>query len=133
MTEGKDAWEVLGTNDFELWFKALPVEDAKAVYRVVGLLREKGPTLPMPYSSGINGSRHPEMRELRVRSGRRYIRILYAFDAMRRAILLVGGDKRGQKRWYEESIRRADDLWAEWKEQVEAELRAGTGPHQKER
>lgn len=55
------------------------------------------------------GSRR--MRELRVqRQGRPY-RVLYAFDPRRTAILLIGGDKTGQDRWYDEHVPRADDLY----------------------
>jgi len=62
-------------------------------------------------SSGINGSRHSHMRELRVQVQGRPFRILYAFDPKRVAILLVGGDKTGNDRWYEVNIPIADRLY----------------------
>ncbi len=61
----------------------------------------------MPYNDSIEGSRHPNMKELRAGS----MRALFAFDPLRRAIVLVGGDKRDDwTGWYERSIPRADDL-----------------------
>jgi len=51
------------------------------------------------------------MRELRVQSGGRPIRILYAFDPRRSAILLIGGDKSGDKRFYDRLIPVADSLY----------------------
>src|SRR5215471_4753107 len=75
------------------------------------LLMEQGPKLPFPHSSGIAGSRHTHMRELRVQSGGRPIRVFYAFDPRRSAILLIGGDKAGNKRFYEEMIATADRLY----------------------
>lgn len=75
------------------------------------LLEEKGPSLPFPFSSGINGSRHEHMRELRVQNRDNPLRIFYAFDPRRTAILLIGGDKTGQNRFYEEMVPRADALY----------------------
>lgn len=77
----------------------------------VDLLTEHGPQLDHPHSSKINGSRHAHMRELRVQSGGRPLRIFYAFDARRSAILLIGGDKTGDKRFYDRMIPVADELY----------------------
>jgi hypothetical protein len=51
------------------------------------------------------------MRELRIQHEGRPYRTLYAFDPRRCAILLLGGDKTGRDRWYEENIPRADRLY----------------------
>jgi hypothetical protein len=51
------------------------------------------------------------MRELRVQHGGKPLRILYAFDPRRTGILLLGGDKTGNSRWYDEQIPRADALY----------------------
>jgi hypothetical protein len=75
------------------------------------LLIEQGPQLPFPYSSGINGSQHAHMRELRVQSGGRPLRVFYAFDPRRSAILLIGGDKTGDDRFYERMVPIADQLY----------------------
>lgn len=81
------------------------------VAAIVMLLEEKGPKLPFPYSSGIQNSRHDHMRELRVQSGGKPVRIFYAFDPRRTAILLIGGDKTGDDRFYERMIPAADNLY----------------------
>lgn len=65
----------------------------------VELLMERGPQLRFPHSSGIEGSKHQHMRELRVQSGGDPIRIFYAFDPRRTAILLIGGEKTGNDRF----------------------------------
>lgn len=75
-----------------------------------------GPRLPFPYSSWIEGSRHSHMRELRVQSSGRPLRVFYAFDPRRVAILLTGGDKTGDDRFYERMIPlapvgRRKQLW----------------------
>jgi hypothetical protein len=77
----------------------------------VSLLQELGPTLTMPHSSGIEMSRHKHMRELRIQHEGRPYRVLYAFDPRRTAILLIGGDKTGKDRWYEEFVPRGDAIY----------------------
>lgn len=77
----------------------------------VQLLEQLGPHLGFPHSSGVGGSKFPHLRELRVQHQGRPLRILYAFDPRRSAILLLGGDKTGDDRWYNEQIPVADRLY----------------------
>ena len=102
--------EVLGTDEFEKWFLDLNESDSIAVARVVGLLEAKGTALGFPYSSSITGSQYP-LRELRVQSRGRPLRVFYAFDPLRQAVLLLGGDKTGDNRFYVKMIPRAEALW----------------------
>lgn len=51
------------------------------------------------------------MRELRIQHQGRPLRVLYAFDPRRIAILLLGGDKTGKDRWYEDVVPEADRLY----------------------
>jgi hypothetical protein len=82
--------------------------------RAVGLLETKGPQLPFPHSSGIENSRHAHMRELRVQRGGDPYRVFYAFDPRRTAILLIGGNKAGNDRFYDTMIPIADRLYDEY-------------------
>ncbi len=77
----------------------------------VSLLQELGPILRMPHSSGVDMSRHAHMREPRIQHQGRPYRVLYAFDPRRVAFLLIGGDKTGNNRWYEEFVPRADAIY----------------------
>ena len=73
------AWDVEASDEFVQWWDDLDAREQKSIEFVVGLLEEAGPTLKMPYSSGVETSRHSHMRELRIQhDGRRY-RVLYAF------------------------------------------------------
>ncbi|WP_437634418.1 type II toxin-antitoxin system RelE/ParE family toxin [Sorangium sp. So ce854] len=105
--------EVIVTDEFEAWYNSLNEQDSDAVYRVVGLLESLGVCLEHPHSSALKGSQYA-MRELRVQSGGRPLRILYAFDPKRQAVLLLGGDKTGKDRFYEEMIPKAEQLWREY-------------------
>ena len=107
------AWEVEVTDEWLAWFESLSEREQDDVAAVVGVLEARGPQLPYPYSSGITASAHSRMRELRIQSGGRPLRSLYAFDPRRTAILLVGGSKSGDDRWYDQAIPEADRLYAE--------------------
>lgn len=93
------AWEVEYTDQFGQWWQALLESQQDAVAARVELLTEYGPELAYPYFSDIRGSRHGGMRELRVQSGGRPLRVFNAFDPRRTSILLIGGDKTGNDRF----------------------------------
>lgn len=105
------SWDVEHTDEFEGWFVELAEADQDAIDFTVDLLIAQGSQLRFPHSSGINNSRHSHMRELRVQSEGKPLRIFYAFDPRRSAILLIGGDKTGDDRFYERMIPVADDLY----------------------
>ena len=105
------AWEVEVTDEFKAWWDSLDEFEQASVSAVVRLLVEYGPSLPFPYSSKVLGSRHSAMREMRVQHRGKSYRLLYIFDPRRTAILLVGGDKTGHDRWYEQNVPLADDLY----------------------
>jgi len=115
------AWDVEGTDDFAGWFTDLTEKEQVSVGRIVELLVEHGPSLPFPYSSGVESSRHRQMRELRIQHEGRPYRVLYAFDPRRAAILLLGGDKSGKDRWYEDHVPKADDLYDEYLRELKKE------------
>lgn len=106
-------WTVEYTDELGAWWDALDEAEQESVDASVRLLEERGPQLAFPHSSGIEGSRHSHMRELRIQHAGRPYRILYAFDPRRAAILLIGGDKTGKDRWYQEHIPVADRLYDE--------------------
>lgn len=103
-------WEVEYTDELGVWWESLTESEQESVDVSVRLLEERGPSLGFPHTSGIQGSRHSHMRELRVQHEGRPYRILYAFDPRRCVILLIGGDKTGDDRWYEVHVPWADKL-----------------------
>jgi hypothetical protein len=105
------AWEVEYTHEFGEWWESLSEEEQESVAAHVQLLQDRGPSLPFPYSSGIQGSKHGHMRELRIQHQGSPYRVLYAFDPRRTAILLIGGNKTGNDRWYDEYVSLADKLY----------------------
>jgi hypothetical protein len=109
------------TDEFGHWYEALDARVQDDIDRVVGLLEARGPNLPHPYSSGISGARRRHLRELRVQSAGRAYRIFYAFDPRRVAILLIGGVKGGDKRFYEVMVAQAERLYEAYLEELRRE------------
>ena len=114
-------FEVEYTDEFGDWWGTLSEHEQDDVAAAVELLADKGPTLPFPYSSGIEGSKHSHMRELRIQHAGKPYRVLYAFDPRRAVILLFGGDKTGNDRWYKEFVPIADALYDQHVEELKKE------------
>lgn len=114
-------WEVEFHPACETWADDLPQQDREALLAATRVLASEGPTLGRPLVDTIEGSRHANMKELRPGStGRTEIRLLFAFDRARRAILLVGGDKSDDwSGWYDTNIPIADDRFDEHQRQIE--------------
>jgi len=115
------AWEVEFTDEFEEWWHTLTETEQGKVDARANLLMERGPNLGFPFSSQVKSSRFPEMRELRAQAGGDPLRMLYAFDPRRTAILLVAGDKTGDDRWYDTNVPIADRLFGEHLRTIEKE------------
>jgi hypothetical protein len=107
------AWEVEYTGEFGAWWDGLSIGEQTDVRAVVGLLEEKGTALRRPHVGTISSSKHANMKELVVQHAGRPYRVLFAFDPRRTGILLIGGDKTGKDRWYEEFVPIADGLYDE--------------------
>lgn len=66
-------WNVECTDEFGAWWEEVTESEQEAIAASVGLLEAKGPQLGFPHSSGISGSRHDHLRELRIQhAGRPY-------------------------------------------------------------
>jgi len=111
----RQTWEVEFHPACEAWADNLPQEDKEALLASKRVLASEGPTLGRPLVDTIVSSRHANMKELQPGStGRTEIRVLFAFDRARRAILLVGGDKSDDwSGWYDTNIPIADDRFDE--------------------
>jgi hypothetical protein len=93
-------WTVLFDEEFAAWLDGLDVETRRVLLAHVVLLREHGPNLGRPQVDTLKGTQFPNLKELRVQ---------HRGDPWRAAILLVGGNKGGDKRWYKKHIRIAEE------------------------
>lgn len=112
------SWILLLHDDFEPEFAGLDDAVQNALLVDAGLLERFGPALGRPYVDTLKGSKHRNMKELRIRTADGVWRFAFAFDPRRRAVILVGGDKSGvaRDRFYRPLIKRADDRFDRWLE-----------------
>jgi hypothetical protein len=115
------AWDIEFTDTFGEWWEGLTLEEQDSIAMVVDLLEEYGPVLRRPYSDVVVMSKHPNMKELRIQHAGRPYRVLYAFDSRRTAVLLIGGEKTGDNRWYEKFVPQADKLFDAHLAELESE------------
>jgi hypothetical protein len=94
----------------------LDVQDSIAM--VLDVLEAQGAALGRPYVDTIKGSDFTNMKELRVQHDGDPYRLLFAFDPNRQAVVLIGGNKRGDKRWYDVNIPIADRRFREYLEET---------------
>jgi len=104
------AWEVIFQSDFEPEFDELPLTVQDEINANIEVLEMIGPRLGRPRVDTLKGSRHANMKELRFNAANGVWRVAFAFDPLRRAVLLVAADKVGtsQRRFYRQLIRKAD-------------------------
>ena len=106
-------WDVEYTAEFGQWWETMDEDERESIVAGVKLLRQMGPLLGRPYADTVKASRHSNMKELRTQHRGRPLRTFDAFDPRRRAILLIGGDKTGDDRFYDRMIPLADRLYDE--------------------
>lgn len=114
-------WNVIFDPDFRIWFYQQEQGLQDEILAVIEILEESGPKLGRPRVDTIKASTFNNMKELRIQYQGEPWRILFVFDPKRQAILLVGGNKTGNKRWYKENIPIADRRYEEYLETLEEE------------
>jgi hypothetical protein len=113
------------SDEFRDWYEIELDEDEQfSVARVVRLLAEEGPALPYPQSTAIANSRMHHMRELRIQHQGRPYRVLYAFDPTRAGYLMLGGEKTGDDRWYQQMIPKAEAIYRQHLREIEEKERS---------
>lgn len=113
-------WEI-NYKYIEDWLDTQCDETVALVFAALEVLRDKGPSLGRPLVDTITGSKLPNMKELRPAStGSSEVRILFAFDPIRQAVMLLAGDKSKGKRgrqkwsgWYKTAIPEAERIYRE--------------------
>lgn len=114
-------WKVVTTAEFRHWWSGLDGRVREAVWHDVRVLEIDGPRARRPVVDTVAGSRHSNMKELRTRHDGMQLRVFFAFDPWRRAVLLIGGDKSGDERFYGRMIPSADAIFDRYLRELESE------------
>jgi hypothetical protein len=106
-------WTVEITEQFERWWEALSEEERVSVDGMIRVIEARGPALGPPYAFETPGSRHLQLRHLKVPHERRYICVLYIADESRTAVVLLTGTTTGSADdpCPPEDIERADSVY----------------------
>ncbi|MCL2831970.1 MAG: type II toxin-antitoxin system RelE/ParE family toxin [Treponema sp.] len=81
------------------------------------MLEEYGPQLPRPHADTLKGSSLSNLKELRSQTENHLYRVAFIFDKERKALLLIGGDKKGknEKRFYRNLIKNAEEIYRQYR------------------
>ncbi len=114
-------WNIKFDPDFKIWLDQQEQGLRDETFAVLIVLEELGPKFGRPRVDTLKGSAFQNMKELRIQYKGRPWRILFAFDPKRQAVLLVGGNKTGNERWYKENIPIADKRYGKYLETLKEE------------
>jgi hypothetical protein len=105
-------WAIDYTKEYESWFTGLEKEHKIAITAKVLLLSEFGPNLARPYVDTIQGSKYPNLKELRIQHKNAVFRVLFIFNKKRNGWLLIGGNKKGKNEedFYKKLVKEAEGL-----------------------
>jgi hypothetical protein len=102
-------WQTKRTDEFNEWLETLSETERKRVSASIERLKALGPGSGRPLVDSVAGSKHSNMKELRATQT---LRVFFAFDQRRKAVLLIGGDKAGKtRRFYRQMIAKADRIY----------------------
>lgn len=113
-------WNVIFSPYFSEWFASLDVDEQDSIYHGLQLIEQLGPHLGRPNADTIKGSKLSNLKELRIQHAGKPYRAFYVFDPIRQAVMLCGGDKTGDKRFYKKMIPLAETIYDEYlQEQIQ--------------
>ena len=105
-------WTLVYLDEFDDWLEDQEINLQDEVDAALGLLEEFGPSLGRPRVDTLCDSKLPNLKELRIQFKGAPIRILFVFDPKRQGVIILGGDKSGDERWYKRNIPVAENLYA---------------------
>lgn len=114
-------WKVVTLEEFRYWYDGQDDGSKEEVAGYLRTLQQYGPSLGRPFVDTLKGSTLPNLKELRFEYKRAPIRILFAFDPKQQCVVILGGDKSKDKRWYKINIPKAEKLYRKHLETLERE------------
>lgn len=114
-------WETFFDDDFFVWFQEQEEKLREEILAHTFLLKKLGPHLGRPKVDTLENTSIKNLKEIRIQYKGEPWRVLFAFDPKRRAILLVGGNKSGDKRWYKTNILIAEKRFKNYLKNMEKE------------
>ncbi len=128
------SWKIVGLDPYNIWFKKQIEPVQERILALYLILTEEGPELDRPHVGAIENSQFRQMKELIIPHDGHEYRIFFAFDKERKAVLLLGGDKKPagtyDDAFYDRNVPKADALFQAHLDRVEARKKAEKQQHQ---
>lgn len=112
-------FKLIYAQEFTEWLLSLDDDTFDDVEAMLELLKKYGYNLNRPYADTIKGSKLTNLKELRIQSNGKPLRAFFVFDPLRQAVVLCGGDKTGDKRFYKKMIPLAQSIYQSYLDQLE--------------
>jgi hypothetical protein len=114
------AWEIVTVEYFDDWFLGLNASEQQDVLAAILVLEQFGPALGRPFVDSLKGTKKVKnLKELRVQHKGKPFRVFFAFDPLRQAVMLCGGDKTGDKHFYKTMIPVAEREFLNYLQELE--------------
>lgn len=107
-------YELVFTDEFKGWLESLTEAEQDDVVASLVVLRQEGHQLGRPHADTVYSKKMTNLKELRIQHGGKPYRAFFVFDPSRRAIMLCGGDKTGDKRFYKKMIPIAEKIYKQY-------------------
>ncbi len=107
-------WKVIQCTEFFEEFKTLPTGLQDEILIHQEMLSIFGPHLGRPTVDTLKSSNIPNLKEIRLSWSRQPYRFFFVFDPLRRAVVLVGGCKSGDKHFYKRLIPVAEARYRQY-------------------
>jgi len=104
-------WIITRSKEIATWIAKLDDDSKEAILKRLIILQNIGPSLGRPYVDTVKQSKYKNMKEMRIQTKEHVLRIFFAFDPKRQIVLLIGGDKRNDKNFYDRMIQKADQIY----------------------
>lgn len=104
-------YEIILAPQFEDWLESLTQAEQDDVLAALMILRQYGHQLGRPHADTLKDSKLTNLKELRVQHAGKPYRAFYVFDPYRQAVMLCGGDKTGDKRFYKRMMPIAESIY----------------------
>ena len=110
-------WKVDTTEEYDAWFLEQGEDGQVSIQTKVEFLKIYGPHLPRPFADTLKGSKLNNLKELRTQTTDHVFRVAFLFDEERKAVLLIGGDKKGknEKKFYQNLIKQAEKIYQQYR------------------
>lgn len=107
-------YNIVLTEYFIDWYNSLTDDEQDTIQANIIILKQYGYQLGRPKADTIHGSKLTNLKELRIQHEGRPYRAFFIFDPKRNAVLLCGGDKTGDKRFYDKMIPIAENVYSDY-------------------